>query len=156
MMRAQREAGTYYDDEGNVLGNISGSWKGASGVSGSIGGWKNAKRASAAEAEGEFATEDHPHAQGQQMKQHAGPRKVFLGSQIPTLTSENSTLKPGSAQIASVGWTRYNMGRRAFESNAENRDAYQNQQDVQGQQADEFHNRGQQMEMFDANGNAQN
>jgi len=160
MMRAQREAGTYTDDDGNVLGNISGSWKCASGVSGSIGGWKNPKRPA--------ATEDHPHGQGQQMKQHAGPRKVFLGvykeegdapdkeyplANIPTLTSNNSTLKPGSAQIANVGWTRYNKNNRKFESNVAHKDAYQNQQDVQDQQADDFHNKGQQMSMFDQHAN---
>ena len=141
MMRAQREAGTYYDDEGNVLGNISGSWKGAEGTSGNIGGWKNAKRAQAEE------TEDNPHGQGQQMKQFAGPRNVFLGSEIPTLTSENSATD-SNGRISSIGWTRYDARKRTFESNTGNRDAYQNQQDVQNQQADSFHNRGQQMSLF--------
>ena len=143
MMRAQREAGTYYDDEGNVLGNISGSWKGAEGTSGNIGGWKNAKRAKE-ESEG---TEENPHGQGQQMKRFAGPRNVFLGSEIPTLTSENSTTD-SNGRISTIGNTRYNAGRRAFESNVDNRDAYQNQQAIQNQQSDDFHNRGQQMSLF--------
>lgn len=141
MMRAQREAGTYYDDEGNALGNISGSWKGAGGVSGSIGGWKSGKKAKSEESE------ENPHGQGQQMKRYAGPRQTFLGSEIPTLTSENSTLD-SNGRIATVGHTRYNLGNRKFESNVENRDAYQNQQDIQNQQADDFHNRGQQMSLF--------
>ena len=154
MMTAQREAGSYHDDEGNVLGNISGSWKGAEGTAGSIGGWKNAKRAKAEE------TEDNPNGQGQQMKQFAGPRKMFLGvykedgdakdkeyplAKIPTLTSENSTTDD-NGRISNVYYSaRYRAGRGKFQSNVENRDAYQNQQDVQSQQADDSHNQGQQM-----------
>ena len=141
MMSQMREAGTYKDDDGNVLGNISGSWKGAEGTGGSIGGWKNAKRAVPEE------TEDNPNGQGQQMKQFAGQRKVFLGSQIPTLTSENSTTDE-NGRISSVGWTKRNARTNKFESNVENKDIYENQQEVQDKQADEFHNRGQQMSLF--------
>jgi hypothetical protein len=159
MMSQMREAGTYRDDDNNVLGNISGSWKGAEGTGGSIGGWKNAKRAKAEEPE---QTEDNPNGQGQQMKQFAGRRKVFLGvykepgdekgkeyplANIPTLTSENSTTDK-DGRIATVGWTSRNPETNKFESNVENKDAYENQQDRQDQQADEFHNRGQQMRLF--------
>jgi len=144
MMRQQREAGTYRDEDGNVLGNISGSWKGAEGTSGSIGGWKNPKRAKAEEPE---QTEDNPNGQGQQMKQFAGQRKVFLGSRIPTLTSENSTTDK-DGRIATVGWISRDPETNKFESNVENKDTYENQQDIQDQQADEFHNRGQQMRLF--------
>lgn len=138
MMRKQREAAAVHDDEGNYLGEISGSWKGAEGTSGSIGGWKSGKKAKA---------EENPHGQGQQMKQFAGPRNMFLGSEIPTLTSENSTTD-SNGRISTIGNTRYNFGNRKFESNVDNRDAYQNQQDIQSKQADDFHNRGQQMSLF--------
>jgi len=141
MMTAQREAGVIRDDKGNVLGETGGSWKGAEGTSGSVGGWQAPKKGKAEK------TEDNPHGQGQQMKQFAGPRKVSLGENIPTLTSKNSTTD-NNGRISTIGSTRYNFGRRAFESNVDNRDAYQNQQDTQDQQADNFHNRGQQMSLF--------
>jgi len=144
LMTAQREAATVRDDSGNITGEISGSWKGAEGTSGSIGGWGNVKKS---KAKKDKKTEYNPHGQGQQMKQFAGPRNVFLGSEIPTLTSENSTTDD-NGRISTIGNTRYNFGRRAFESNVDNRDAYQNQQDTQDQQADNFHNRGQQMSLF--------
>jgi hypothetical protein len=159
MMRQQREAGTYRDEDGNVLGNISGSWKGAEGTSGSIGGWKNPRRAAAEEPE---QTEDNPNGQGQQMKQFAGRRKVFLGvykepgdkkgkeyplANIPTLTSENSTTDE-NGHITDVGWIRRNAQNNRFESNVGPKDTYEAQQDRQDQQADEFHNRGQQMRLF--------
>jgi hypothetical protein len=109
----------------------------------------------------EGKSEENPHGQGQQMKELAGPRKVFLGvykpkedknkpgkqyplANIPTLTSENSGTDE-NGHINFVGRTRYNFGRRQFESNVENSDAYQNQQDKQDQQADDSHNQGQQM-----------
>ena len=110
----------------------------------------------------EGKSEENPHGQGQQMKQFAGPRQTFLGvykdpedeegkeyplANIPTLTSENSTTDD-NGRISTIGNTRYNFGRRQFESNVDNRDAYQNQQDIQDKQADDFHNRGQQMSLF--------
>lgn len=117
----------------------------------------------------EGKSEDHPHGQGQQMKQFAGPRKTFLGvykeegdapdkeyplANIPTLTSENSTTDE-NGHIKSVGWVKRNPKTNSFESNVGPKDNYENQQDIQDQQADEFHNRGQQMTMFDQHGNSQ-
>ena len=113
----------------------------------------------------EGKSEANPHGQGQQMKELAGPRNVFLGvykpkkkdgepkdepgkqyplANIPTLTSENSTTDE-NGHITGVGWSKRNPRNNSFEENVGPKDIYEHQQSVQDQQADNSHNQGQQM-----------
>jgi hypothetical protein len=119
-INAAREASVYRDDEGNVLGEIAYKGRTAAGVETSTGGYSLPAR-KRTEAP---SPEDNPNAQGQQMRQ------TFLGSQIPTLTSENSTTDDNGS-IASVGWTKRNPKTNSFESNVENKDIFNTQQALQ-------------------------
>jgi hypothetical protein len=147
-----RKAATYTDENG-VQGNISASYKSPAGAAVNIGGWRNASSPAAA-----------IHGQGQQMKKIAGPHHMFLGvykeegdapdkeyplAKIPTLTSENSTTDE-NGHITSVGWTKRNSKTNKFESNVEDRDAYENQQNVQADQNAEWHEK--QKTMYDQHG----
>jgi len=132
-----RKASTYTDENG-VQGNISASYKSPAGAAVSIGGWRNVSSPAAA-----------IHGQGQQMKKIAGPHHMYLGSEIPTLTSENSTTDE-NGHINTVGWTRRNPETNKFESNVKNKDAYENQQNVQADQNAEWHEK--QKTMYDQHG----
>jgi hypothetical protein len=111
-VNAAREASVYTDENGNRLGEIAYKGRTAAGVVTETGGYRLPAR------------KDNPNAQGQQMRQ------TFLGSQIPTLTSENSTTDE-NGHIASVGWTKRNPKTNSFESNVENKDIFNNQQALQ-------------------------
>jgi hypothetical protein len=113
-INAAREASVYEDENGNRLGEIAYKGRTAAGVVTETGGYRLPAR----------KQEDNPNAQGQQMRQ------TFLGSQIPTLTSENSTTDE-NGHIASVGWTKRNPITNSFESNVENKDIYDTQQTLQ-------------------------
>lgn len=136
-VNAARKASEYTDENGNVLGEIAYKGRTAAGVETQTGGYRLPARKG----------NPNPNAQGQQMQQFAGPRKVSLGEYIPTLTSENSTTDE-NGHITDVGWIRRNSQNNQFESNVGPKDMYENQQDRQDQQADAFHNRGQQMSLF--------
>lgn len=134
-INAAREASVYRDDEGNVLGEIAYKGRTAAGVETSTGGYSLPVRK---RAEAPLA-EEKPHAQGQQMRQ------TFLGvykepgdeegkeyplANIPTLTSENSTLGD-DGKITNVGWTKRNPKTNSFESNVGPKDNFEQQQSVQ-------------------------
>jgi len=134
-INAAREASVYTDEDGNRLGEIAYKGRTAAGVVTETGGYRLPAR------------KQNPNAQGQQMQQFSGPRKVSLGEDIPTLTSENSTTDE-NGHITDVGWIRRNAQNNQFESNVGPKDTYEAQQDRQDQQANAFHNRGQQMSLF--------
>ena len=135
-VRAARAAAEYRDGEGNVLGNINASYRTPSGNSVSIGGWKNSPLPKQEDA----AEEYNPIAQGQQMKQFAGPRQMFLGSTIPLIRGNESTADESNpALVNTVGSIRRNPATNKFESMVGDRDAYQEQQDTQAQQNATWH-----------------
>lgn len=66
-------------------------------------------------------------------RQFAGVNPMFLGGQIPTLTSKNSTQVPGSGAIATVGWMTGNK------QTPENKRKFEAQRSIQDTQANEWH-----------------
>jgi hypothetical protein len=128
-IKAAREASVYEDENGNRLGEIAYKGRTAAGVETQTGGYTLPVR----------KPEEKPHAQGQQMRQtflgvYKDPEdeegKEYPLANIPTLTSENSTIGD-NGQITSVGWTRRNPTNNSFEENVGPKDNFEQQQSVQ-------------------------
>jgi hypothetical protein len=126
---AAREASVYEDENGNRLGEIAYKGRTAAGVVTETGGYRLPAR----------KQEDNPNAQGQQMRQtflgvykdpEDAPGTQYPLANIPTLTSENSTLGD-NGQITGVGWTKRNPANNSFESNVGPKDNFEQQQSVQ-------------------------
>jgi hypothetical protein len=126
-INAAREASVYEDENGNRLGEIAYKGRTAAGVVTETGGYRLPAR------------KDNPNAQGQQMRQtflgvykdpEDAPGTQYPLANIPTLTSENSTLGD-NGQITGVGWTKRNPANNSFESNVGPKDNFEQQQSVQ-------------------------